>query len=166
MGKIKFLPPIIFAFITGIFLIGMYTKDDALPSTMIGNAPRNITEATISGFDGFDSSIFHKDVVIVNFWASWCPPCREEHEDLMALKELGLPIVGVNLKDRTEQATQFLNKYGNPFAQVAFDNNAHTSIDWGVTAPPETFIVENGIVTFRHAGPVTDNQIKEIIYKK
>ena len=96
---------------------------------------------------------------MVNFWASWCPPCREEHDDLLELSRQGYPIVGVNLKDTQSNANDFLTKYENPFTQLSFDKNGRTAIDWGVTAPPETFIVKDGVVIHRHAGPIEIGEV-------
>ncbi|NBT32117.1 MAG: DsbE family thiol:disulfide interchange protein, partial [Rhodobacteraceae bacterium] len=92
-----------------------------------------------------------------NFWASWCPPCRLEHETLLDLAAQGYRVAGVNIRDDAEKATAYLDENGTPFFASGFDPKGRTSIDWGVTAPPETFIVDgNGVVLFRFAGPLVD----------
>ena len=78
----------------------------------------------------------------MNFWASWCGPCVQEHPLLVALKErTGAPIYGVNYKDQPAAARRFLGRYGNPFAAVGVDTNGRPAIEWGVYGMPETFIV-------------------------
>ena len=125
--------------------------------------PHRIASTPVEGYPTFDNSIFNEDVVLVNFWASWCPPCREEHDDLLELAKSNIPIVGVNLKDSQSNANKFLTKYENPFSQLSFDKLVRTAIDWGVTAPPETFVVKNGVVIHRHAGPIQASEINKII---
>lgn len=70
-------------------------------------------------------------MVVVNFWASWCPPCRAENPTLLALKAEGVRVVGVNMMDKAENATAFLAEDGNPFAAIAFDPLGKTRLDWG-----------------------------------
>ena len=91
----------------------------------------------------------------MNFWASWCPPCRVEHPQLLAFQADGLRIVGVNIKDQAGNASKYLAEEENPFIAVPFDPAGRTAIDWGVTAPPETFIVDgDGTVLLRFTGPL------------
>ena len=98
---------------------------------------------------------FRGKVVMLNFWASWCPPCRAEHPKLLELSEQGIQIIGVNFNDKEKNAKSYLLESGNPFSSIAFDPSGKTAIDWGVTAPPETFILNSqGVVIFRFAGPL------------
>ena len=93
---------------------------------------------------------------LVNFWASWCPPCRAEHPTLTALSA-ELPVYGIDLKDPEANAAAFLAEHGDPFRALATDPRGRVAIDWGVTAPPETFIVDGeGRILYRHAGPLVD----------
>ena len=83
------------------------------------------------------------------------PPCRAEHPKLLELAASGLPIIGINLKDDSDDAAAYLRSSENPFISIAFDPKGRTAIDWGVTAPPETFIIDRtGKVVFRFAGPL------------
>ena len=94
-------------------------------------------------------------IYVLNFWASWCPPCRAEHPTLTALAAEGIPVMGIDLKDPEPAAQRFLAEHGNPFARLATDPQGRAAIDWGVTAPPETFILDaEGRVLYRHAGPL------------
>ncbi|MEL7028382.1 MAG: DsbE family thiol:disulfide interchange protein, partial [Pseudomonadota bacterium] len=95
-------------------------------------------------------------VKLVNFWASWCLPCRQEHPVLNALASEGVVIVGVNYKDAPEDARAFLGGLGDPFAAIGADRDGRIAIDWGVSGAPETFAVDgNGKIRAKHAGALT-----------
>ena len=160
MGKtpwLLFLPPLIFLGLALLFYTGMQRENpNRLLSTLIGQAAPPITPARLSNFPEFEQSqLVSGGVTLVNFWASWCPPCRAEHPKLLEMAGAGMPIIGVNFKDDAGNAAAYLAKDGNPFRAVAFDPAGRTAIDWGVTAPPETFILDaKGTVLFRFAGPL------------
>ncbi|MCF3973876.1 DsbE family thiol:disulfide interchange protein [Paracoccus salsus] len=150
------VPPLAFAAIAGLFLWGMGREDpDSLPSAMIGRAAPPVPVTTLPGKTQLtDAMLREPGVKLVNFWASWCPPCRAEHPTLMELSR-SLPVYGVDLKDPESQALDFLNKDGDPFHALATDPRGRAAIDWGVTAPPETFIIDgDGTILFRFAGPL------------
>lgn len=151
------LPPVIFAGIAGLFFSGMYFgNDDKLPSTFIGKeAPALPTEALEGTVQLTPEMLRSGEVTLVNFWASWCPPCRAEHPVLHELAEQGYRVAGVNFRDTQGAASDYLDELGNPFFATGFDATGRGSIDWGVTAPPETFIVDgDGTVLYRFAGPL------------
>ena len=107
---------------------------------------------------GFSSTeLAAGEVSVVNFWASWCAPCVQEHPLLVALKErTGVKLYGVNYKDQAATARRFLGRYGNPFVAVGVDANGRAAIDWGVTGMPETFIVSGkGEIVYKHIGPIS-----------
>ncbi|WBU57057.1 DsbE family thiol:disulfide interchange protein [Paracoccus sediminicola] len=150
------LPPVLFLSLALVFLWGMGRDDpNTLPSTMIGRAAPPLPETTLPGNTQLTDEMLAKPgVKLVNFWASWCPPCRAEHPTLMELSER-MPVYGVDLKDDEADALRFLDEDGNPFAAIATDPRGRAAIDWGVTAPPETFILDGeGRVLYRHAGPL------------
>lgn len=167
MAKIRPLmiaPPLIFAAFVALAAVGMFRDDpEGLPSTLVGQAAPALPEKPLSGFavpapDALNSG----EVTLVNFWASWCPPCRAEHPKLLQMQAEGIAIIGVNFKDTESAATKYLRQDGNPFAGVGFDPQGRTAINWGVTAPPETFIVSpDGIVLFRFAGPLVGSDYKQ-----
>ena len=98
--------------------------------------------------------------VLVNFFASWCIPCVQESPLLMQLARTGLPIWGVNYKDRPEQAADFLAHNGNPYSRVARDGAGRTAIDWGVYGVPESYLVDaQGVVRWRWAGPLDPDAV-------
>ena len=157
ISPLMILPPAIFAAFAVLAGFGMFRPDkDVLPSTRVGQPAPAITEAPLGSFPAVGpEALATGQVTLVNFWASWCPPCRAEHPKLLELEAQGVRIIGVNFKDSESAARGYLEESDNPFAAVAFDPLGRTAIDWGVTAPPETFIVDgDGTVLFRFAGPL------------
>ena len=156
LSFLMLLPLLIFGSFALASLYGMYTRNDELPSTRLGQAAPNITPEPLPGYEAVDmASLTDGQVTLVNFWASWCPPCRAEHPTLLDMQADGLRIVGVNFKDNADDATGYLRDSENPFIAVAYDPAGRTAIDWGVTAPPETFILApDGTVLFRFIGPL------------
>ncbi|WP_373356966.1 DsbE family thiol:disulfide interchange protein [Pseudoroseicyclus sp. CXY001] len=157
LSPLVILPPAIFAAIAGLFLGGMVVnRDDALPSTLIGRAAPPLPVEALPGKPALtDEMLRSGELTIVNFWASWCPPCRLEHPTLMALAAEGYRVAGVNFRDEEPAAQGYLEDEGDPFFASAFDPRGRTAVDWGVTAPPETFLVDGeGEVLFRFVGPL------------
>jgi cytochrome c biogenesis protein CcmG, thiol:disulfide interchange protein DsbE len=157
-------PPVIFACLAGVFYVGMQRGDpDRLPSVFIGKPAPPLPEKGLAGRPVLtDADLRSGDVTIVNFWASWCPPCRAEHPTLEAMSAEGLRVAGVNFKDEARQAEKYLEDEGDPFFAQGFDPRGSTAIDWGVTAPPETFIVDgDGTVLFRYAGPLIGSDYEQ-----
>ncbi len=157
-------PPLIFAGFVVLAGIGMFRKDpNELRSTLIGKPAPAITEVGLADFPAVTAETLPTgQVTLVNFWASWCPPCRAEHPKLLEMAAAGMPIVGVNFKDTEGPATAYLTDDGNPFVAVAFDPRGRTAIDWGVTAPPETFILDaDGTVLYRFAGPLVGSDYEQ-----
>jgi cytochrome c biogenesis protein CcmG/thiol:disulfide interchange protein DsbE len=150
------VPPLAFLALAGLFLWGMGRDDpNTLPSAMVGREAPAVPQTTLPGKTQLtDEMLRQPGVKLVNFWASWCPPCRAEHPTLTDLAER-LPVYGVDLKDPESNAMAFLTEDGDPFHALATDPKGRTAIDWGVTAPPETFIIDDqGKVLYRHAGPL------------
>lgn len=152
------LPPVIFAAVAGLFLGGMFRSDpDALDSVFEGRPAPAIEAEPLANLPTFTREMLDEPgLKLVNFWASWCAPCRVEHPVLMSLADEGLAIYGIN-RDRTfEDALGFLNELGNPYAGNSFDPRNRKSIDWGVYGLPETFVIDgDGTVVLRFAGPIT-----------
>lgn len=165
MAKIlMFLPPAIFAALAATFYIGMHRGNpDDLPSTRIGQIAPALPATALADFPQLTAAdLSTGKITLVNFWASWCPPCRAEHPVLMQLAADGIRVVGINFKDTAEDASAFLAADGNPFLALAFDPKGRTAIDWGVTAPPETFIVGgDGTVLFRFVGPLVGSYYEQ-----
>ena len=150
------IPPLIFLALALVFLWGMGRDDpNGIPSTFVGREAPAVPQTTLPGNTQLtDEMLRQPGVKLVNFWASWCPPCRAEHPTLTELSKR-LPVYGVDLKDNEADALRFLSQDGNPFAAISTDPRGRTAIDWGVTAPPETFIIDGqGKILYRHAGPL------------
>lgn len=102
--------------------------------------------------------------VLVNFWASWCVPCVVEHPQLMRLSREGVPVLGINYKDKPADAAGFLTRHGNPFQRLGRDEPGRVAIDWGVYGVPETYLLDRrGIVRWRWPGPVTPEVLEQDI---
>ena len=156
-------PPLIFAGFVAMAAVGMFTGDDDLPSTLVGRPAPAVTPDALPGFAPLaPDDLARGEVTLVNFWASWCPPCRAEHPNLLQMQADGMGIVGVNFKDQATAAAGYLVDEKNPFFAVPFDPQGRTAIAWGVTAPPETFILDgDGTVLFRFAGPLIGSDYEQ-----
>jgi len=160
-------PLAIFMVLAALFVFALRAGDPSkLPSALIGKmAPptelkpiEGLTDGAghpVAGFTSLD--LAQGEVSVVNFWATWCVPCLEEHPVLVRLKEkTGVRVFGINYKDQPAAARRFLGRYGNPFVAVGADGNGRTAIEWGVYGMPETFIVDGkGRIAYRHVGPIT-----------
>lgn len=115
------------------------------------------------GVPGFDTAALKGQVTVVNVFASWCVPCRDEHPIITALKaRTGVKLYGINQKDAPENAKAFLAELGNPYDAVGADADGRVSIDWGVYGVPETFVVDaNGIIVFKYVGPMSQQNVEE-----
>ena len=124
------------------------------------NAKKLFSNEIVNISDLFDKS----NLSVVNIWASWCAPCREEHELLMKLKHLNVKIIGINYKDSPKNAKNFLRLLGNPYSEVVTDNDGTKSIEFGAIGVPETFIIRgktNEIIK-KYIGPLTSENLLEI----
>ena len=151
------LPPVLFAGLAGLFYAGMYRDNPGeLRSVFVGRAAPALPATTLPGIPGLtEADLRTGEVTVVNFWATWCPPCRAEHPVLLKMAADGVRVAGVNIRDDDQKALDYLAEEGNPFLGVATDPTMRGAIEWGVTAPPETFIIAgDGTVLFRFQGPL------------
>ncbi len=158
------LPPVIFAGLALAFWLGMERGDQALPSTMEGRlAPQVSVTQLGSGTPMTQADLTGPGVKLVNFWASWCQPCRVEHPMLEKLAGEGVVINGVNYKDKPADALGLLAELGNPYARLGADNG-RMALNWGVYGVPETYVIDGkGVVVLRWAGPITKDVLENTI---
>jgi cytochrome c biogenesis protein CcmG/thiol:disulfide interchange protein DsbE len=151
------LPPVLFAGLAGLFYTGMYRENPGqLQSVFVGHPAPALPVTGLPDVPMLtDADLRAGQVTVVNFWATWCPPCRAEHPVLLEMAARGVRVAGVNIRDDDAKAVSYLDEEGNPFLGVATDPTMRHAIDWGVTAPPETFIIAgDGTVLFRFIGPL------------
>ena len=157
------VPVAVFAGFVALAAVGMFRGSDELPSTRVGGQAPGLPATALAGFAPVAAGdLARGEVTLVNFWASWCPPCRAEHPRLLQMAAEGMPIIGVNFRDQAGNAATYLQDDGNPFVAGAFDPDGAGAIDWGVTAPPETFILDrDGTVLFRFQGPLVGSDYEQ-----
>ncbi|MCC6007032.1 MAG: DsbE family thiol:disulfide interchange protein [Rhodobacteraceae bacterium] len=159
------IPPLLFAGLAVAFYMGLTRDDpDNIPSALLGRAAPPVQVQPFAAEPmPTDEDLKAGDVTLVNFWASWCAPCRVEHPHLQALADAGFTIHGINHKDELANAAGFLQELGNPFATLGRDSG-RMAIDWGVYGLPETFVLDGeGRVRMRFAGPITPSVMENTI---
>jgi cytochrome c biogenesis protein CcmG/thiol:disulfide interchange protein DsbE len=169
---IKFIVIAIIIFIIGVFFISLNKTSFYDTKNIEGQILTNINLDHFSE----DKFIKEKDLkknnyTLINFWASWCGPCRIEHPFLLKLSKLeNLKILGVNFKDKNNNAVDFLNKYENPYYDLAKDKLGKSSVNFGVYGIPESILINKELIIIKKfIGPISDedyNTIKKIINKK
>lgn len=173
---VALLPLIIFAALAGIFTWQLLSGKNMqeIPSALIGrDAPQTdlpplegLRLADGSPTPGLKGADLQGQVTLVNIWASWCVPCRDEHPQIMKLgQDPRIKVVGLNYKDTPENALEFLNSLGNPYDVVGTDRSGRAGIEWGVYGVPETFIVNaQGKIVYKFVGPLsTESLIKQFM---
>ena len=166
----NYLLKIPFLFFTIILLVFFYLliieRDPSnIPSALLDKKIQNFeTRSLLSDKKFISSTEFNNQIVLVNFFATWCKPCRDEHKFIKKFtKEKRLKIIGINYKDDSKKAIEWLKELGNPYSNIAVDKKGKIAIDWGVYGIPETYIVNSkGIIKYRHVGPVTEKIYKKI----
>src|SRR6185369_13278079 len=153
------IPLLAFLALAALFMFRLGAGDPSrIPSALIGHVapPTNLPP-----LPGIDSAEFKGEVTVLNVWASWCVPCREEAPLLLNLAaDRRLRVAGINYKDEADNARRFLGRYGNPFAANGVDRNGRAAIEWGVYGVPETFVVgRDGRIAYKLIGPITPDNL-------
>ncbi|MCK0198453.1 DsbE family thiol:disulfide interchange protein [Ancylobacter sp. 6x-1] len=159
------LPLVAFMALAGLFYGRLFSGDPArLPSALIGQPAPPLDLPALDGLatpdgrpvPGLGSAELKGRVTVLNVFASWCVPCRDEHPVLVELSKLrDFRLVGLNYKDDAENARRFLGRFGNPYAAVGVDAGGRTAIDWGVYGVPETFVIgKDGRIAYKYVGPL------------
>jgi len=162
------LPLVISLGIAGMFYFNLGREGGQdLPSTMIGRAAPELLKITALRDDPAPTvaDLQADGIKFVNFWASWCGPCRVEHPLLEKMADDGLNLIGINYKDAPDNALGFLAELGDPFTKLGADRAGRTGLEWGVYGVPETFVIDaDGKVIYRHPGPLTQRVLDERIF--
>jgi cytochrome c biogenesis protein CcmG/thiol:disulfide interchange protein DsbE len=157
--KAKFLIPLIlFVILVGFLAVGLNRDPQEIPSPLIGKqAPAFELPQLADPQKTFSPENMKGKPWILNVWASWCAACRDEHPVLVELSKLQVaPIIGLDYKDKRDNAMTMLTLQGNPYLLSAFDANGRVGIDYGVYGVPETYVIDKtGIIRFKHIGPIT-----------
>jgi len=158
-------PLVIFVVLAGFLYVGLSLNPRDIGSTRIGKPAPAFTLPQVNNTNHtFSNENFLGEVSLFNAWASWCVTCRYEHPLLMELKKLGYVIYGLNYKDTLADARDLLTRTGDPYLASGFDEKGRIGIDWGVTGTPETFVIDKqGIVRYKHIGPLTVELMQEKI---
>ena len=164
VSPLMIAPPLVFGAFVLLAAVGMFREDpEALPSARAGQPAPPVVLTPFEGREGFDDATLRDGTVkLVNYWASWCAPCRVEHPNLEALAKEGITILGINYKDDPAKAKAFLDELGDPYAAIGRDAGGRMGLDWGVYGVPETYVIDGkGTILMRFAGPVTQRVIEE-----
>ena len=159
-------------FLIFTFLIIFFVFYKGLQNTNI-YTPETKSEIKIPNFDAkeffskdkinSDQIFIGSDYYLLNIWASWCVPCKEEHKYLMDLsKKENIKIIGQNYKDNFENAKNFLINLDNPYDLIFLDNDGTIAIEWGAYGVPETFLIKNNRIIKKIIGPLNEKLLFEI----
>jgi cytochrome c biogenesis protein CcmG, thiol:disulfide interchange protein DsbE len=173
-GRMLVLIPLLaFLGLAALFVLRLGAGDPSrIPSALIGHPAPRTELPPLPGLErdgkavpGLDSGDFRGQVTVLNVWASWCVPCREEAALLITLAmDSRLRVVGMNYKDQPDNARRFLGRFGNPFAANGVDGNGRAAIEWGVYGVPETFVIDrDGRITYKLIGPLTPDNLEAAV---
>ncbi len=161
------LPPLVFLVFAAIAYVGLRRENpDELPSALVGREAPEIDRTVALRDDPppTDADLRAPGVKLVNFWASWCGPCRAEHPLIEELAGQGVKVIGINYKDDPKNALDYLAGLGDPYAKIGADVTGRTGIDWGIYGVPETFVVDSsGRILLRFPGPLSPDVVEKRI---
>lgn len=162
-----FIPFLVFIAIGAMFLWGMYGKRvDKDISPMIGKGLPHIEGQTLDGNVTSVTSV-SSPPMIINFFASWCAPCREEHKQLMQMaKEYDYEIIGIAYRDDPKDTQNYIDELGNPYDYILIDRQGGIGASLGLSGVPETYIVgSDATIKYKHKGPIGPNDVAKLIKK-
>ncbi|OLP42753.1 DsbE family thiol:disulfide interchange protein [Rhizobium oryziradicis] len=165
------IPLLVFAAIVGIAGKMLYDQDvngkniAEIPSALIGTKAPSLNLPPLAGasLPALTSAAISGKLTLVNIFASWCVPCRDEHPFLKELsKDPRIQIVAINYKDKSDNALRFLGELGNPYKAIGIDPNGKAAIDWGVYGIPESYLVApDGTIVYKRVGPFDAQSIEQ-----
>lgn len=158
------IPLLVFAVVAGFLAIGLTLNPREVPSPLIGRpVPAFSLPPVLGRTSGLSDKDLKGEVSVVNVFASWCVPCRQEHPLIQRLAR-EVPVHGLNYKDRPEDAARWLDELGDPYTRTGADIDGRVSIDWGVYGVPETFVIDrDGRIAYKQIGPIQPQVLEEKI---
>src|SRR4051794_10806253 len=162
------LPVLLFLVLAGYFGLALRPNRDPheLPSALIDKEAPDFQLATLQGDGSLARDGLKGQPVLINFFASWCVPCRVEHPLLMRLaQQANLPLYGIAYKDKPEDSARLLAQLGDPYRRIGIDRDGHVGLDFGVYGVPETYVLDRtGHIRKRFVGPLTPEAVdKELL---
>ena len=167
--KNRILPLFVISFLIFIFVVFYKSLNETKIYTPKLQINRNIPDfkaetffekKNIRSIDIFDSQKYY----LLNIWASWCLPCRDEHPILMSLKKNEkVEIIGLNYKDKYKNARKFINQFGNPYSKILLDNDGTIAIEWGAFGVPESYLIQDNKIILKFVGPLNLVSLEEIL---
>lgn len=152
-----FLPLAAFVALAVLLASGLGRDPQELPSALVGKPVPSFSLPSLLTEETYTEASLKGRWQLVNVWATWCPTCHIEHPFLLTLAARGVAITGLNYKDETAAARQYLANMGNPFSHVIVDADGQLGLDLGVYGAPETFLVNpRGEIVLRHAGDINE----------
>ncbi len=151
-----------------VFFLGLNNENKYNTKNLVGKKIDNFEIKNLINETTFSKNDFTKNkFTLINFWATWCPPCREEHKFLLLLKnEHDLKILGVNFKDEKDKAIKYLKRFGDPYHYLAEDKDGKSSINFGIYGIPESILVDNEFrIVMKFIGPIDEIDLKKILRK-
>jgi len=165
------IPLVAFLALAGLFYSRLGADSGRLPSALVGRPAPQFALPPLPGANKpafSDADLRTGSVTIVNVFASWCGPCRDEHPYLMKLaaderlKARGVRIAGLAYKDEPDQSLRFLRALGDPYALIGVDRSGRVGVEWGVYGVPETFVVKgDGSIAYKYVGPIDERGLRE-----
>jgi cytochrome c biogenesis protein CcmG, thiol:disulfide interchange protein DsbE len=158
------LPLLLFLVLAGYFALALRPgrNPQELPSALIDKEAPAFQLAGLNG-EGIARDTLKGHPVLINFFASWCLPCREEHPLLMRLAEQEhVPLYGIDYKDKPEAARSLLQEFGDPYRAIGIDRDGRVGLDFGVYGVPETYVLDSsGHIRKRFVGPLTAEEVNQ-----
>jgi cytochrome c biogenesis protein CcmG/thiol:disulfide interchange protein DsbE len=159
------IPLAVFVLMAGFLAVGLKLNPREVPSPLVGKpAPAFELPQLRDPAAKLAVAQMKGQVWVLNVFASWCTPCLAEHPYVTQLAQQGVKVVGLNYKDKPDDAKNWLRKHGDPYAAIVVDADGRAGIDWGVYGVPETFVIDKqGVIRHKQIGPITPQALREEI---
>jgi cytochrome c biogenesis protein CcmG/thiol:disulfide interchange protein DsbE len=160
----RMLPAMLFVALALVLVVGLYSPKAKLfaASTMEGKSMPQLATRPLEGFKPVNQAALEGKPYVVNMFASWCTPCRQEHPMIKHMADSGIPVIGIAWQDKPEEVKKWFAKDGNPYTMLGMDEGGKSALALGITGVPESFVVDaNGVIVFHLAGPLDKNWIQQ-----